>query len=254
MILTVDIGNTNITMGGYENGELSTVFRLATDVRETADQYAVEINSLLSLKGIEKDKIDDAIICSVVPATGYAVFNALKEITGKDPLVLGPGVKTGLNIKIENPAQLGADLAAGAVGAMDKYPLPCIVIDMGTATTVSVLGKGGEFLGGTIAAGIRSTLDALTSQTAQLPEVSIEAPKSVIGKNTVDCMRSGLVIGAAAMLDGIVERIEETLKEKASVVATGGLSELVVKHCKCRVITDQNLLLEGLYKIYLKNK
>lgn len=254
MILTVDIGNTNITVGVYYDAVLKTVFRMATDTRATSDEYAVRISNMLSLKEIDKNEIEDAIICSVVPSTGNAVFSALCEITGKKPIMLGPGVKTGLNIKIDNPAQLGADLAAGAVGAADKYKMPCIIVDMGTATTVSVMGKNGEFLGGIIAAGIRSTMDALTSQTAQLPAVTIEEPSSVIGKNTAESMRSGLIIGAAAMLDGIIDRVEETLGENASVVATGGLSELVVKHCKRQITTDKNLLLEGLYKIYLKNK
>lgn len=253
MILTVDIGNTNITLGGYENENLEFVSRLATDSSLTSDQYAVQIKGVLGLSDISCDQIENAIVSSVVPSTGSAVARAISRICGKTPIVLGPGVKTGLNIKIDNPAQLGADLAAGAVGAMGKYKNPCIIIDMGTATTLSVIGSDGAFLGGAIAAGIRSTLDALAAKTAQLPEIHIEAPKSVIGSNTVDSMKSGLVIGAAAMLDGMIDRIEEQLGEKATVVATGGLAEMVIKHCKKDIIPDNNLLLEGLYKIYKKN-
>lgn len=252
MILTIDIGNTNITLGGYKDDKLQFVARLATDTSLTADQYAVQISSILQLRGYTAE-VSDAIISSVVPTTATAIKGALKLITGKEPLMLGPGVKTGLNIKLDNPAQLGADLAAGAVGALGKYKMPCIIIDMGTATTVSVMDKDGAFLGGVIAAGIRSTLDALTSKTAQLPAINIDAPKSVIGKNTVDSMKSGLVIGAAAMLDGIVDRILKELGEDATVVATGGLAELVVKNCIRDVIIDNDLLLEGLYKIYKKN-
>ena len=253
MILTVDIGNTNITLGGYENENLEFVSRLATDSSLTSDQYAVQIKGVLSLNDISCEQIENAIISSVVPSTGNAVAKAITRICGKTPIVLGPGVKTGLNIKIDNPAQLGADLAAGAVGAMGKYKNPCIIIDMGTATTLSVIGSDGAFLGGAIAAGIRSTLDALASKTAQLPEIHIEAPQNVIGSNTVDSMKSGLVIGAAAMLDGMIDRIEEQLGEKATVVATGGLAEMVIKNCKKDIISDDNLLLEGLYKIYKKN-
>ena len=252
MILTIDIGNTNITLGGYKQDKLQFVARLATDTSLTADQYAVQISSILQLRGYTAE-ISDAIISSVVPTTATAVKGALKLITGKEPLMLGPGIKTGLNIKLDNPAQLGADLAAGAVGALGKYEMPCVIIDMGTATTVSVMDKDGAFLGGVIAAGIRSTLDALTSKTAQLPAINIDAPKSVIGKNTVDSMKSGLVFGAAAMLDGIVDRILLELGCDATVVATGGLAEMVVKNCTRDVIIDNDLLLEGLYKIYKKN-
>ncbi len=252
MILTIDIGNTNITLGGYKDDKLQFVARLATDASLTADQYAVQLSSILQLHGY-RGEVRDAIIGSVVPTTGNAITGAIKLITGKAPIILGPGVKTGLNIKLDNPAQLGADLAAGAVGAMGKYKMPCVIIDMGTATTVSVMDKDGAFMGGVIAAGIRSTLDALTSKTAQLPAINIEAPKSVIGKNTVDSMKSGLVFGAAAMLDGIVDRIIEETGENATVVATGGLAEMVVKNCKREVIIDNDLLLEGLYKIYKKN-
>ena len=167
--------------------------------------------------------------------------------------MLGPGVKTGLNIKIDNPAQLGADLVAGAVGALDAYTLPCIIIDMGTASTISVLDKNGTFLGGSIAAGVKLTLKALTENTAQLTSIPIEAPQSVIGRNTVECMQSGLVYGTAAMIDGLLDKIEEELGQEATVVATGGLSKEIITHCKRNIIYDENLLLEGLRVIYEKN-
>ena len=254
MLLTVDIGNTNITLGGYIGNTLKFISRLNTDTSLTRDQYAVQILDVIKLHSGDNAKISDAIISSVVPSTLNAVAGALELITSKKPMIIGPGTKTGLNIKIDNPAQLGADLAVGAVGAKDKYPTPTIIIDMGTATTLSVIDKDGAFLGGVIAAGIRSTLDALASKTAQLPTISIEAPKSVIGKNTPDSMKSGLVLGAACLLDGMIDRIEDELGTKATVVATGGLAEIVVNACKKDIILDNNLLLEGLYKIYHKNK
>ncbi len=254
MILTVDIGNTNITLGAYEDDKLKFVSRLATDSRLTADQYAVQLKGILELRKIESNSIENAVIASVVPSAGSAFTKAIELICDKKPLVLGPGTKTGLNIKIDNPAQLGADLVAGAVGAIGKYSYPTIIIDLGTATTLTVLDKNGALLGGSIAAGIRSTLDALATKTSLLPSIHIEAPKSVIGTNTVDCMKSGLVIGAAAMLDGMIDRIEDELGEKATVVATGGLSEMVIKECRKDIILDEDLLLDGLYKIYLKNR
>ena len=255
MLFAFDVGNTNVTIGGYDGDRLVFTTRIASDTRLTADSYAVAVEGVLRLHGAAISSNDDCIICSVVPAITRALSKALRLLCKKEPLVLGPGVKTGLNIKIDNPAQLGADLAAGAVGALAKYPLPCIVVDLGTATTLTVINSKGEFLGGAIAAGINSTLDALTSHTAQLNPVSIEIPKKVIGSNTAECMKSGLIMGAAAMIDGLIDRMEEELGEKfASAVATGGLSEAVVKCCRRDITIDKNLLLDGLKIIYNKNK
>ena len=253
MLICVDIGNSNITIGVFDGDELKFTARLATDTRRTSDQYAIEIRDIIHIYNIERSKIKKAAISSVVPTVGSAIEKAVIRLFDIKPLVLGPGVKTGLNIKIDNPAQLGADLAAGAVGCLAKYPCPCIIIDMGTATTISVLGKNGEFLGGVIAAGIKLTLDALSSRTAQLPSVSIEAPKKTIGTNTTDCMKSGLIIGQSAMLDGLISRIERELGEAATVVATGGLAGEVIKHCDHNIILNDNLLLDGLRIIYEKN-
>lgn len=254
MLICIDIGNTNITLGGFENDTLMFTARLATDHQRTADQYAIEIKDILSLYNISKNDVSAAAICSVVPTVCAAVERAIQKLFSIAPLVLGPGVKTGLNIKIDNPAQLGADLAAGAVGAISKYSYPAIVIDLGTATTISVIGKNGEFLGGAIAAGIKLTLEALASRTAQLPMVNIKAPKNVIGTNTADSMTSGLIIGAASMIDGMIERIEKELGQTATVVATGGLAPEVVSHCNHEISLDDNLLLDGLRIIYSKNQ
>lgn len=253
MLLAIDIGNTNITLGAYNSNYLNFTARLATDTRKTDDQYAVEIKQLLSLYDIETEDIEDCIISSVVPQVGKSISRAVSKLCQIVPLIIGPGVKTGLNIKIDNPAQLGADLVAGAVGAIDAYKMPCVIIDMGTASTISVLDKNGAFLGGIIAAGVRLTLKALTKNTALLSSIPIEAPKSVIGTNTTESMQAGLVLGSASMIDGLLEKITCELGEVPTVVATGGLSKEVIAHCKTNIIYNENLLLEGLRVIYEKN-
>lgn len=254
MLLAIDIGNTNVTLGAYDDTALAFTARLATDGRMTADQYAIEIKNVLSLHGLEYQNIEDCVIASVVPTVGNAISRAVSMLCDIVPLELGPGIKTGLNIKIDNPAQLGADLVAGAVGAISEYTLPCIVIDMGTATTISVINSKGQFLGGAIAAGVRLILKALSENTSQLPSINISAPNSVIGTNTVDCMRSGLVFGAAAMIDGLIEKMTLELDEIPTIVATGGLSKEIIAHCKSDIIYNENLLLDGLREIYERNK
>ena len=254
MLICIDIGNSNITIGVFEGESLKFTARLATDTRRTSDQYAIEIRDIIEIYGIKLQDVTEAAISSVVPTVGSAIEKAVDRLFGINPVVLGPGVKTGLNIKIDNPAQLGADLAAGAVGALAKYPTPTIIIDMGTASTISVLGKNGEFLGGVIAAGVKLTMDALAARTTQLPSVSIEAPKKTIGTNTADCIKSGLIMGQSAMLDGLITKIERELVETATVVATGGLAPEVVKHCDHKITIDDNLLLDGLRIIHSKNK
>lgn len=251
MLLVCDIGNTNITLGVYDREDLVFTARIVTEKNKTEDQYAVEIKGIFLFNGCQD--IDSAIISSVVPSAQSAICKAIERLFKIEPLVLGPGVKTGLNIKIDNPAQLGADLVAGAVGAISKYPTPCIIIDMGTATTISVVNKECSFVGGAIMAGVNLMLESLSSKTAQLPQIDIGTPKSVIGSNTVDSMKSGVVFGTAAMLDGMIERIQNTLCEKATVVATGGLACNIIKYCKNDIVYDQKLLLDGLRIIHEKN-
>lgn len=253
MLLAIDIGNTNITLGAFDDNILSFTARLSTDHKMTADQYAVQLKSILELHNLDYHEVEDSIISSVVPSVGEAICRAVSLLCEIVPLVIGPGVKTGLNIKIDNPAQLGADLVVGAVGAIAEYTLPCVVIDMGTATTISVIDRNGVFRGGAIAAGVRLTLKALCENTAQLPSIHIEAPKSVIGTNTDDCMRAGLIFGTAAMIDGLIDRIEDELGETPTVVATGGLSRQIITYCNRSIIYNENLLLEGLREIYEKN-
>ena len=253
MLLTVDIGNTNITLGAFKGEELVFTARLATEGHITADQYAIALKDIIGLHGEDYKEIKNCIIASVVPTVGNSIKKAIFLLCGIEALLLGPGVKTGLNIKIDNPAQLGADLVAGAVGALGDYPLPCIIVDMGTATTISALDKNGVFLGGVIAAGVKLTLKALATNTSQLPAIDIKATGSVIGTNTVDSMNSGIVYGTASMIDGLIDRINEELGEKATVIATGGLSPIIIEHCNHNINYDENLLLKGLKKIYEKN-
>lgn len=255
MILAVDIGNTNITVGLYKNDALMLVSRAATDRSRMPDQYAVEFSGIFELYGIKPSNFSGAIISSVVPELTGNIKTAIELVTGKSPLVLGPGVKTGLNILIDNPAQLGADLVAGAVGAVEKYDMPCLVLDLGTATKISVLDSSGKYRGCTIAPGVRISLNALSSGTSQLPSISLEAPHSAIGTNTIASMQSGMVLGTAAMLEGMCERLEEALGEKVkTIVATGGIAGDIVKYCRMDVICDRDLVLDGLKVIYDKNK
>jgi len=254
MILTIDIGNTNIVLGVWEDEKLSFVSRVATDRQKTEDGYAIEIRSILGLYGVSRDSIDGAIISSVVPQISGYMARAAEKLTGKSPLVVGPGVKTGLNILIDNPAQLGTDMVVDAVGVLSKYDKPVIIIDMGTATKIFAVDLNGNFLGCAIMPGIRIGLDALSERTAALPQIAIEPPREVIGTNTIDSMKSGAVFGTASMIDGMVDRFEQYLGRKATIVATGGLSGDIVPYCSHKIIHDPDLMLEGLYRIYLKNR
>lgn len=254
MVLAVDIGNTNITIGLYNKNELMFVSRVATDRNKMPDQYAVEFSAIFHLKGIQCFDFEGAIISSVVPELTNTIKTAVASITKQNVLLIGPGIKTGLNIKIDNPAQLGADLVAGAVGAISKYPLPCLVLDMGTATKISVIDKNGTYLGCTISAGVKLSLSALSAGASQLPAISLEAPHSAIGTNTITSMQSGTVLGTAAMIDGLCKRIEKSLGDEVrTVAATGGIAESIIKYCDTEIIYDENLVLDGLKFIYDKN-
>ena len=211
----------------------------------------MKISSFLKINNIED--ITGAIISSVVPALNGTLKKAIRLITGVSALIVGPGIKTGLSIKIDDPSQLGADLVVGAVAAKAKYPCPIIIFDLGTATTGFVIDKNGDFLGGIIAGGVNASLNALASGTALLPQIDLTAPKKVIGTNSIESLKSGAVIGTAAMLDGFIDRFEEELGEKANVVVTGGLGRVISKNCKHEVNYDENLLIDGLKIIYDKN-
>lgn len=253
MVLTIDIGNTNIVIGEWNGDKLRFVARMKTDSSKTCDEYTVALHSIFELYGVRREKTQGCIISSVVPPISAAVSGALERLTGKKPLVLGPGVKTGLNIRIDNPAQLGSDLVGESVAALAKYPKPVIIVDMGTATKISAVDADGSFIGCAIIPGIRIGLNALAEKTAQLPQIDLNAPEEIIGRNSVDSMKSGVVYGTACMIDGMVSRFEERLGAKAAVVATGGYAGDIVPHCRRGIAHDPNLLLEGLLYIYRRN-
>ena len=222
MLLAIDIGNTNIVIGGIRDNQIVFEARVATDRIKTSDQYAVDIKNVLSLFDTKPEDIEGCIISSVVPPVFNSVRTGVIKVIGKPPMVVGPGVKTGLNIQMDTPSQVGSDRIVIAVAALAEYEPPLTLLDLGTATTIEVVGTGNTYLGGCIIPGVRVSLEALTSRTAQLPGISLDKPRRVIGKNTVDCMRSGVMYGAAAMIDGMLDRVEEELGYSTTVVATGG--------------------------------
>lgn len=254
MILTIDIGNSNIVLGGVVDDEIVFEARLRTEATKTSDQYCVDLKILLDVYGVCPEDIEGSIISSVVPQVLNSFQTAIKKLTGKTSLVVGPGIKTGLDIRLENPGQTGADLVVADVAALREHKPPLIVIDMGTATTISVLDQSGAHIGGCIIPGVRVSMDALTNNTALLPGLQLDQPKRAIGRNTIDAMRSGIMMGTACMLDGMVERMEQELGYKTTVIATGGIAKFIVPLCKTPMIYDKNLLIKGLVALYRDNK
>ncbi len=254
MILTVDIGNSNIVLGGVQEDIIVFEARLRTDATKTSDEYCIDLKMILEVYRISADTVEGAIIASVVPQVLNSMQTAIKKLTGKTSLVVGPGLKTGLNIKIENPAQTGADLVVGSVAALREHKPPLIVIDMGTATTMVVLDQTGALIGGCISPGVKISLDALTDRTALLPGLQLDQPKRAIGRNTIDCMRSGIMMGNACMLDGMIERMEAELGCKTTVIATGGIAKFITPLCKREMIYDKDLIVKGLAALYRENK
>ncbi len=254
MILSVDIGNRDITLGGFENGSLAVVSRMATDTAKTEDEYAAGILQILALHGVGREGIDGAIISSVVPPLNAVIKKAIAFLYGIEPLMVGPGIKTGINIHCDSPSSVGADLVAACVAAHALYGSPSLVIDMGTATNMMVMNGKGAFIGVAIIPGVGVGLDALAKETAQLPQVSLEAPRTIIAKNTADCMRSGVIFGNACMVDGMIDRIREEIGEELPVYATGEFAPLILAHCRHNITQDAHLTLKGLYLLYQKNK
>ena len=254
MILTVDIGNSNIVLGGVEGDSIALEARLRTDITKTSDEYCIDLKMILDVYNVAPSEIEGTIIASVVPQVLNSMQTAVKKLTGKESLVVGPGLKTGLNIKVENPSQTGADLVVGSVAALREHKPPLIIIDMGTATTMTVLDENGALIGGCICPGVKISMDALTDRPAQLPGLQLDQPKKAIGRNTIDCMRSGIMMGNACMLDGMVERMEAELGSKATVIATGGIAKFIVPMCKTPIIYDKDLLVKGLAALYRDNK
>ena len=256
MLLTIDIGNSNVVIGCLnQDNETQCLLRMVTDLKKTEDEYAAGMQTILQHNGIDCSGFEGAIICSVVPPLTEIFRTAVQKLTGHKALVVGAGIKTGLNILIEDPASLGSDLVAAAVGAIAQFPTPLIVIDMGTATTIGVITENRTYEGGLLFPGVQVSLEALSQRAALLPDIALQHPKGLIGKSTEEYMRSGIVYGNAGMLDGIIDRLKAEFPGKhVTVVATGGSAPLILPYCRNEIIYDKNLLMEGLWTIYQKNQ
>lgn len=252
MVLAIDIGNTNIVIGCCDGENVLFMERLTTNHTATELEYSISFKTILDIYGIDKNKISGSIISSVVPSVTDTIKGAVKKICGLDSMIIGPGIKTGLSIKTDNPAQLGSDLVVDAVAGIHEYGAPLVIFDMGTATTISVINKSKEYLGTIIMPGMMISLNAMVSGTSQLPKISLDRPKKLIGTNTVECMKSGILYGTASSMDGMIDRIRDEIGE-VTVVATGGLAGSVVPLCRNKVILDDELLIKGLMIIYNKN-
>ena len=254
MLLAIDIGNTHIVLGCIRDDKILYQARIATDRLRTSDQYGVEIKSMLEANGFRTDEVKDCIISSVVPPVFNAVRSGVYKVIGKSPMVIGHGLKTGLDIRLDHPSQVGSDRIVIAVSALAKRKAPLILIDMGTATTVEVIEPKNKYLGGVIIPGARLSLDALTGKAAQLPGINMDRPGKIIAKNTVDAMRSGIMYGTAAMIDGVIDRMQEELGHPSAIVATGGVAPYIIPLCRHKIALERNLLLRGLNEIYKMNR
>ncbi len=255
MLLAIDLGNTNIKYGVFDGDKLVASFRVSSRISRTADEYGSVLVGLLTNSGINKSDITGIIFSSVIPALNYTVCHMCEFFFGISPLIVGPGIKTGLNIKADNPKEVGADIIVNSVSAYTKYGGPAVVIDFGTATTFDVINEKGELLGVVIAPGIKTSLEGLSTKTAQLPMVELDAPKTVIGKNTKHCMQAGIIFGFAGLVENIIKRIKKELKvEEIKVIATGGLGEIIAKETRAISFVDRTLTLDGLKTIYELNK
>lgn len=256
MLLAIDVGNSNTSVGLFDRDkQLRFLASLDTDSRKTADQISIDLMNLFALYHFRFEDVTGAILCSVVPPLNFMMEKALSRLLGKPPMVVGPGVRTGLNIRLAVQSQVGADIVADAVAALEKFEPPIVTIDMGTATTIGVISEGRNYEGGLLLPGVNVSLDALSRRAAQLPDISLQHPKTLIGKNTEDCMRSGIVYGTASMLDGLLDRIRETFPgRELTAVATGGNAPVILRYCRNRIIYDKYLLMEGLWAIYQRNR
>ncbi|MBO7345200.1 MAG: type III pantothenate kinase [Clostridia bacterium] len=255
MLLAIDLGNTNIKYGVFDGEKLVASFRVSSRISRTADEYGSVLVGLLSDRGIKKGDIDGIIFSSVIPALNYTICHMCEYFFNISPLIVGPGIKTGLNIKADNPKEVGADIIVNSVSAYNKYGGPIVVIDFGTATTFDVINEKGELIGVVIAPGIKTSLEGLATKTAQLPMVELDAPKTVIGKNTKHCMQAGLIFGFAGLVENIIRKIKKEMGlTEIKVVATGGLGEIIAKEVKTINIVDRTLTLDGLKTIYKLNK
>ena len=255
MIFAFDVGNSHIVIGMVEDGKVQYTIRFHTDPRETATEYIIKLRQITDFYGLDPTAFEGSILSSVVPRVTESLKTALEALIGRRAMVVGPGIKTGMNLRVDEPGSVAADLIVGGVAASAYYGTPAIVVDMGTATTLTVVDKNNCFRGGAIVPGIKLGYNALSAGTSLLPDVSILPPKKVVGSNTVDCMRSGAVFGTAAMIDGMIARMEAELGYPCTVVATGSLAADVIPCCtRPGIIVDGELLLRGLWKLYEKNR
>jgi type III pantothenate kinase len=254
MLLAIDIGNTDTTLGVFEGEELRATWHLATSIRRMADEYAAILFNLLQQQGLEIADIKAVALCSVVPPLTTTFVDLSQRYFNTPPLVVGAGVKTGVRIRMDNPREVGADRIADAAAAHHLYGGPVIIIDLGTATTFGIISKDGDYIGGIIATGIATAAEALFTRTAQLPRVELAHPKHVIGTNTVAAVQSGIIYGYASLVEGMLARIQKELGEKAKVVATGGYAKLIADETAVIDVVNPNLTLIGLRLIYEMNK
>lgn len=253
MILAIDIGNSNIVLGCIQDEKQLFSARIASDRNKTADQYALDIDGILALHGVEPKSIEGGILSSVVPYLQTVIPAAIRLLCGFDLMIVGPGIRTGLNIRMDNPASVGSDLIVAAVAARAKYPTPIAIVDMGTATTLSLVVNDNEYVGGMIIPGLWTSMNALSAHAAQLPYIDLTGPAKLIGTNTIDCMRSGAINGTAAMLDGLIDRLEAELEKPVTAIITGGLSELIAPSCLHAFHLEPDILIDGLKILYEKN-
>lgn len=254
MILTIDIENTNIIIGCFEKGSLAFIESISTNTAATSLEYMVSFKSILEMHDISADMVDGGIVSSVVPSLTLTVRSAAEAITGKEIIVIEPGIKTGLSILIDDPGQLGSNLVAGAVAGIALYKAPMIIVDMGTATTFSVINEKKAYIGGLIMPGVLASLESLISRTSLLSNISLMPPKKIIATNTQDCLKSGIINSTASSIDGVVARIEEELGMPCSLIATGETAKVIIPHCSSKIVIDDDLLLKGLMLIYEKNR
>jgi len=254
MLLVVDVGNTQTVLGLFEDQQLGRQWRVATEAHRTGDELGVLVHSLLALEGIERARIEGFALASVVPQLNREYQLFARHYLQVEPLVVGPGIKTGMPVLTNNPREVGADLIVDAVAAHELWGAPCIVVDFGTATTFAAVSERGEYLGHAIAPGIQVAMDALTAQAAKLPRVELIDPGSVIGRNTVHAMQAGAIYGFAGQVDGILRRMRAELGGEATTVATGGLADLIREHSECLDHYDPSLTLRGLEIIHRRNR
>ncbi|NQX49581.1 type III pantothenate kinase [Paenibacillus tritici] len=255
MILVVDIGNTNIVLGVYRGRELLHHFRLSTARQSTVDEYGVMIHNLFNMSNLSFKEVEGVIISSVVPPLVQVIVEMCVKFIGKEPLLVGPGIKTGLNLRYENPREVGADRIVNAVAAIEQYKCPLVVVDFGTATTFDCIDAGANYLGGAIVPGLGISTEALYQRASKLPRIELEKPKKVIGRNTVHAMQAGIIFGYAGQVEGIVRRIKLEMNAPVlKVIATGGLASLIASETECIDEVNPMLTLEGLRIIYNRNK